>query len=86
VLDNSFFAIYPNPNRGRFQLVFTLPERETVDILITDTAGRIVSDLRSVRTLNQHYSLDLSAHPDGIYLVRVSGQSFAGVHRMVIIR
>lgn len=76
--------LFPNPTvNGRFSLLFELDERETVDIKLYDVRGNTLQEQSLPNTLNQTYEVDMSSLPQGIYLVRVKGESFSYVRRVM---
>lgn len=80
-------TLYPNPNRGKpVNLTFDLDQKETVTLLVYDRAGHIILEEQFPNTLNQTYPMDLSQHPEGIYLVKVVGSSFSFVKRLMVSR
>lgn len=74
-MEHSTIAIHPNPTNG--PLYF---ESFTVSpITITDLAGRTV--FRGNATVGQNV-LDISALPDGVYVLRLEGMKGARVVKM----
>jgi len=78
-------TMYPNPSQGKpVNLTFDLDEKETISILVYDRTGRLILQQDQENTLNQTYTLDLNDEPEGIYLVKVAGQSFSFVKRLMV--
>ena len=76
--------VFPNPTiNGRFNILFELEQRETVQIVIYDVRGNTLNEQTLPNTLNQTYEVDMSAEPQGIYLVKVVGESFSYVRRVM---
>ncbi|TRX61700.1 T9SS type A sorting domain-containing protein [Fulvivirga sp. M361] len=76
--------LFPNPTvNGQFNLLFDLPNKEVVTIGIYDALGHILSENSFPNTLNQTYTFDLSGQKQGIYLVKIVGQSFSNVQRVM---
>lgn len=63
----STIKIYPNPTRGHF--LVTLPQTKT-EIILTDVRGSII--YRNTVADQEKVAIDLSAQPDGIYLLQVT--------------
>ena len=88
-ITNTFFVsspqpIFPNPTRnGRFNLLFDLESREIVSIAIYDAMGHILSEQVLPNTLNQTYTFDLGEQRQGIYFVKVRGESFSFTRRVM---
>lgn len=77
--------IYPNPSEdGLINITFDLPEKETVEVIMYNTYGQILSEMTLTNTLNQTYTLDFSNQSQGVYLFKVVGESFSYVKRVVL--
>jgi subtilisin family serine protease len=83
----------PNPSSLGTEISFVLPERSTVVVGIYDVAGRLVRELsRGDREAGSHEvrwdGLDAGGAraASGVYFCRVSGESFAGTARIVLLR
>jgi hypothetical protein len=71
------FSIYPNPSDGSFTLTFPSMTEEEIehgeeaenDVFIFDVMGKVI--LEKKQTTAKAITIDLSAYPKGIYLVRV---------------
>ncbi|MEP2772904.1 MAG: choice-of-anchor J domain-containing protein [Fulvivirga sp.] len=80
-------TLFPNPSKGKpVSLTFDLDQKENVTLLVYDRAGHILIEKEFPNTLNQTYLMDLSQHPEGIYLVKVVGTSFSFVKRLMVSR
>lgn len=86
---NTFFVssaqpIFPNPTLdGQFNLLFDLEDRETVFVGLYDAMGHILSERVLPNTLNQTYTFDLGQQRQGIYIVKVRGESFSYTSRVM---
>ncbi len=58
--------VYPNPTTDRF--IITGISAGAKEIMVTDFSGRVLTSLETDREVPE---LDLSAYPDGIYIVKV---------------
>ncbi|UII23730.1 M43 family zinc metalloprotease [Fulvivirga ligni] len=75
---------YPNPNSGLLHIPFNLDSKETVEIVFYNTSGKILAETSYPNTLNQTYSYDMSHLPSGIYLLKMKGESFTEVKRIMV--
>ncbi len=76
--------LFPNPTvNGQFNLRFELEEREMVSFGLYDAMGHTLMQRDLPNTLNQTYTVDISNQAQGIYLVKVVGQSFSYVRRVM---
>ena len=88
-ITNTFFVsaaqpIFPNPTLdGQFNLLFDLENRETVSVGVYDAMGHILSERELPNTLNQTYTFDLGQQRQGIYFVKVRGESFSYTRRVM---
>lgn len=72
IVENSIakkFLVFPNPNKGQFQLNISLEEQEKYSIHIHDIRGQLVYDKDNLVQTN--LDIDLSTQPKGIYFVNI---------------
>ncbi|MEL6845097.1 MAG: T9SS type A sorting domain-containing protein, partial [Bacteroidota bacterium] len=62
--------IYPNPNKGDFQLDVSLIQSSEIELMIYTPLGQLVYQKRLPRTLSQVYELSTDLSP-GLYLVKI---------------
>lgn len=80
-------TLYPNPTIGEpTKLSFDLKEKETITVLVYDRSGSLILEDEVPNTLNQTYEMDLTDQPEGMYIVKVVGESFSFVKRLVILK
>jgi len=61
--------IYPNPTDGLLKVeIHNLPEGQTVDIMLYNLSGKLI---KSFKGLNKFATIDLSAQPQGTYLMKI---------------
>lgn len=86
VAENVFqdFALYPNPNKGNFNVKFTTQSSEDVKIAIFDIRGREVYTKDYANTNNFNQNINLENIQSGIYLVSISEGSKKVVRKIVI--
>ena len=77
-------AIFPNPTvNGKFNVRFTLDQRELVKVALFDALGHSVLETELPNTLNQTYTFDIANQAQGVYFIQVSGESFSYVRRVL---
>ncbi len=73
--------VYPNPTSGLVNIQFnSLPEKEA-KVQVFNQLGQMIL-FRNVEA--QTTRLDLSAHPAGIYIIKVSSQSFTRTEKITL--
>jgi len=74
------FNYYPNPNRGMFDLTFSVPGTGTTDIVIFDQKGKKVYS-ETLIDLSGSYNnqIDISAEASGTYFMQITqnGKTFS---------
>jgi len=76
-------VIAPNPSHGLFSVIFSGDEDGRVVINITDATGRVAAQ-NTTGEGNKEARFDLSAHPKGMYLVKVQTENKSLVRKLVI--
>lgn len=76
---------YPNPNNGKFHLNFNLTTKGSTDISIFNMEGRSVYT-ESLKDFSGSYDkeIDISAHPKGVYFVKVKQGEHAQLKKIVM--
>jgi hypothetical protein len=78
-------SVFPNPNRGEFNLVLNNMAGEHVSVSITDMRGVEIKHLEmDVDAATHRESLDISAYAKGVYFVRVSTEGRMKVHKVTV--
>lgn len=77
--------VYPNPNRGEFNISIETPAEETVRFKMLDVTGRAVYEVEETLGSGSH-TIPVSAArlSAGVYLLRVEGDSFNETVKVVI--
>lgn len=76
---------YPNPNTGKFNLSFNLPEKGDTDITILDTEGKVVyTEKLPAFSGNYTKEIDISKQAKGIYFVKVEQGKNSQVKKIVL--
>jgi hypothetical protein len=84
-----FSPIAPNPTSGTSTFEVAVGQAEAVRVEAFDALGRSVSVLHDgliAAGQTRRLSLDASALPAGVYVVRVTGESFTTSRRMSVVR
>lgn len=83
-IDQTSEVIFPNPTiDGEFNLKFDLNRKESLQIVIYNSAGQPLKNISTVNTLNQVYTFDISSEPPGVYIVKIVGETFATSRRLL---
>jgi hypothetical protein len=67
-------AVFPNPARGRLQVMFDFNVKEEIELRLVSFSGDIVLSKRFPNTLNQVYAIDDLKLPDGMYIIQAVGR------------
>ncbi len=77
----SIFNVSPNPTRGRFNVHWTLPNKDGVDLKIYNTLGVNVYSAKVDKEL-----LTVEKLPAGIYLLRFSANGYEENRKLIVLR
>ena len=79
---------YPNPFNPATTIAFTLPEVQSLDIVVYDLAGRKVQCLAHgpFAAGTHEVAFHGDGLPSGIYLVRLTGSAFAGTRKLLLLK
>jgi hypothetical protein len=83
-LFNANVALMPNPNNGLFNLIFTLPTEESIQVRVLNALGQLISTDEFGKVSNKAFSVDLSSQPDGIYFVEIGNGKERIVKKAVV--
>lgn len=76
---------YPNPNTGKFNLSFSLPDKGDADITILNTEGKVVyTEKLPAFSGNYDKEIDISKQAKGIYFVKVEQGKNSQVKKIVL--
>jgi hypothetical protein len=76
---------YPNPNTGKFNLSFSLPEKGDADITIMNTEGKVVyAEKLPAFSGSYDKEIDISKQAKGIYFVKVEQGKNSQVKKIVL--
>ena len=83
------FDIYPNPNRGVFDVKLSLSKPAIVKLFIVNTLGQIVrstnvGEVQNLANVTNVTTYDISALPNGIYMIKAVVDGQVMVKKVVI--
>lgn len=76
--------LYPNPNRGLFNLVVDIPGAENAQVEIINAQGKAVYNTNINNAVGYKEVIDLSGNASGIYYVRVISEKFTNISKLLI--
>jgi hypothetical protein len=71
-------TLYPNPTNG--DVTVTLANLTNVSAEVYDAQGKLIN---SITTLENGTIIELSSVQPGVYMIRLSGDNFSSVERIV---
>lgn len=78
-------SFYPNPNTGKFNLSFSLPEKGDAEVTILNTEGKVVyTEKLPAFSGNYDQEIDISKQAKGIYFVKVEQGKNSQVKKIVL--
>lgn len=83
--DDTFFAIYPNPNGGIFSISFNVEEKASYKLEVRNAIGQLIEE-----TLLSNFSgayskeMNIAKHGKGVYVVTLTGFNDKTIQRKVI--
>ncbi|WP_055443940.1 T9SS type A sorting domain-containing protein [Lacinutrix himadriensis] len=78
------FVIYPNPNRGTFNIKMNTVLEEDINLSVYDVRGRLVYDNRFVNSSNFNETVTLNNVQSGLYLVEIKTGNKAIIKKIII--
>lgn len=78
--------IMPNPNNGLFNLVFTLPKEEKINVRIFNSLGQEISNNSLENVTSNVISINISDKPEGIYFVSITNGIQKTVKKVIVSR
>lgn len=78
-------TFYPNPNNGKFNLKFTMPDKGNTDITIMNLDGKVIYN-EHLENFSGSYDkeMDISKENKGVYLVKVVQGNHTEVKKIVL--
>ena len=80
--DNHKLILFPNPTTGQFSVILPHGEEEVTVEVISILGQSVMKEKRRV-SLNGLISMNISALPNGIYLVKVNGKTVKHVAKVI---
>jgi len=86
--DFSIHSIYPNPFNPVTNIIYTLPEYTSVQILVFDLSGIQVQSLINQMQPPGYYSVDWNAisHPSGVYFARMIAGDYISTQKLMLVK
>ncbi|MCD4747022.1 MAG: right-handed parallel beta-helix repeat-containing protein [Bacteroidales bacterium] len=75
------FCIFPNPAKGKFNILFNKFNKNKYEVMITDISGKVVKSMNIKNHLTQ---VDITDFPKGIYFIKVKSKNFIRFKRIII--
>ncbi|MDP7028082.1 MAG: T9SS type A sorting domain-containing protein, partial [Candidatus Marinimicrobia bacterium] len=84
----SLSSIYPNPFNPVTKIDFSIPIYELVTIIAYDIKGRAIETLINKKLQPDTYSINwyASAHPSGIYLIKMKSGNYSHTQKVILIK
>ena len=80
---SSLFKLFPNPAKEKFNVAFSLPERDDILLQIVDVSGKVIFERAYKNVLDQVYDFD--THSEfGLYFVKISSDKIDHTERLYI--
>lgn len=79
-IDAGKFMVYPNPSHDQFNITLTGNE-VTTDIMLYTASGMCV---KAAKMSGNHYKLDVSDLPAGIYILKMQNDTFSKSEKLMI--
>ena len=84
----SLTSIYPNPFNPVAKIDFSIPIYELVTINAYDINGRVIKTIINKKLQPGTYSINwyASAHPSGIYLIKMNSGNYFHTPKVILIK
>ncbi len=83
---NSEILVYPNPNKGNFNIALSNLVNERAEIFITDMYGKVIIKKELNPGISKNLPLDLSQHNKGIYFVSFISEDGTILSKKVLVQ
>ncbi|MDI1353431.1 MAG: zinc-dependent metalloprotease [bacterium] len=81
---NANITVMPNPGTGVYNLIFTLPKEQELNLTVFNSLGQEVVRGSLKNVMNNVVKLDLTEQPDGIYFAEISNGQDKTVKKIVL--
>ncbi|PKB16490.1 reprolysin-like metallopeptidase [Flavobacterium sp. 5] len=78
------FMLYPNPNKGKFTVLFTSTDKADIRVFVSDMMGKIVYDEKFKNTGDVNMIIQLPNVKNGTYIVNVVDGDRKGVSKIIV--
>ena len=80
--ESNSISVFPNPTTGLLNIAFDNADMGSYNVEIYDALGRLVAS-ENVNVSGNH-SMDISAYPEGLYIVRISTPAFVANKKIML--
>ena len=80
----NLFQIYPNPAASAISITATNNQQHPATVTLTDLKGKIIR--KETMHFADELTLSVGELSEGIYMVKVEGDSFVEMHRVVVMK
>ena len=80
--DENSISIFPNPTTGLLNISFGTAESDGYSVEIYDALGRLVTT--EMVSASDNHTMDISAYPEGLYVVRISTPAFVANKKILL--
>ncbi|MCC7297038.1 MAG: DUF5011 domain-containing protein [Bacteroidia bacterium] len=77
-------SIFPNPTRGEVTIGYTLSNNEALNIVVTNIAGQVVTEMNGLKGGFGNTKIDLSNYGSGTYIVRLTNNGESITRKIVV--
>jgi len=81
---NGHVSLFPNPSNGRVSIVTNLPYSQTIEILIHNALGQVITSSKHNNVTNGLFNVDMNSYPNGVYFVTISNGHEKTVKRLIL--
>ena len=74
------FQLFPNPTAGKFTVLLA-GDSEITHVRISDITGRVLMEIEALQV--GEFEVDLTTHPDGVYLIHAIGTVGVSTQKLV---
>ena len=80
--DENSVSIFPNPTTGMLNIAFDNADMSSYSVEIYDALGRLVTT--EMVSASDNHTMDISAYPEGLYIVRISTPAFVANKKIML--
>ena len=83
-LSEDAMQIYPNPSKGVFNVLISLPKKGPIYLNVFNSMGALLSSSQLSDTDTELMEINLSQHPKGLYMIQLQTESQRIIKRVLI--